>query len=88
MPKGEIVGKCLTGSICLSLMASTIVKMAGSKCASMKKQEQRKLRRNNVEENMRSKAQDTGVRRGEGRQRSRLLRTCNSPKVGRKLCKA
>jgi hypothetical protein len=28
MPKGEIVGKCLTGSVCLSLMASTIVKMA------------------------------------------------------------
>jgi hypothetical protein len=23
MPKGEIVGKCLTGSVCLSLMAST-----------------------------------------------------------------
>jgi hypothetical protein len=30
MPKGEIVGKCLTGSVCLSLMASTTVKMAGS----------------------------------------------------------
>jgi hypothetical protein len=35
-----------------------------------------------------NKAQDTGVRRGEGRQRSRPLRTCNSPKVGRKVCKA
>jgi hypothetical protein len=28
IPKGEIVGKCLTGSVCLSLMESTIVKMA------------------------------------------------------------
>ena len=28
MPKGEIVGKCLTGSICLSLMESTAMKMA------------------------------------------------------------
>jgi hypothetical protein len=28
MPKGEIVGKCLTGNICLSLMASTTMKMA------------------------------------------------------------
>jgi hypothetical protein len=27
------VGKCLTGSVCLSLMASTTVKMAGSECA-------------------------------------------------------
>jgi hypothetical protein len=69
-------------------MASTTVKMAGSECASMEKQEQRMLRRNNVEENARNKAQDTGVRRGEGRQRSRPLRTCNSPKVGRKVCKA
>jgi hypothetical protein len=42
----RIVGKCLTGSVCLSLMASTTVKMAGSECASMEKQEQRKLRRN------------------------------------------
>jgi hypothetical protein len=37
------VGKCLTGSVCLSLMASTTVKMAGSECASMDKQEQCKL---------------------------------------------
>jgi hypothetical protein len=28
MPKGEIVGKCLTGNICLSLMARTTMKMA------------------------------------------------------------
>jgi hypothetical protein len=40
------LNKCLTGSVCLSLMASTTVKMAGSECASMDKQEQRKLRRN------------------------------------------
>jgi hypothetical protein len=51
----------------------------------MEKQEQRMLRRNNIEENARNKAQDTGVRRGEGRQSSRPLRTCNSPKVGRKV---
>jgi hypothetical protein len=38
MPKGEIVGKYLTGSVCLSLMASTIVKMEESECASMDKQ--------------------------------------------------
>jgi hypothetical protein len=37
---------------------------------------------------VRSKAQDTGVRRGEGRQRLRPLRTGNSPKVGRKVGKA
>jgi hypothetical protein len=29
MPKGEIVGKSLTSSICLSLMASTTVEMEG-----------------------------------------------------------
>jgi hypothetical protein len=46
MPKGEIVGKYLTGSVCLSLMASTIVKMIESECASMEKQEKRRLRRN------------------------------------------
>jgi hypothetical protein len=40
------VGKCLTDSVCLSLMASTTVKMAGSECASIDKQEQRRLRRN------------------------------------------
>jgi hypothetical protein len=27
MPKGEIVGKCLPSSVCLSLMASTAVEM-------------------------------------------------------------
>jgi hypothetical protein len=43
MPKGEIVGKCLIGSICLSLMASTTVKMAGSEGAPMETQEQCKL---------------------------------------------
>jgi hypothetical protein len=32
-PARFIVGKCLTGSICLSLMASTTVKMEGSECA-------------------------------------------------------
>ena len=42
----NVVGKCLTGSVCLSLMASTIVKMAGSECASMEKQEQCKFKRN------------------------------------------
>jgi hypothetical protein len=86
--KGGVVGKCLTSSVCLSLMASTTVKMAGSKYALMEKQEQRMLKRNSVEENACSKAQDTGVPRGEGRQRSRPLRTCNSSKVGRKVCKA
>ena len=40
------VGKCLTDSVCLSLMESTTVKMEGSECASMDKQEQRRLRRN------------------------------------------
>ena len=69
-------------------MASTTVKMAGLECESMEKQEQCKLRRSSVEENACNKAQDIGVRRGEGRQRSRPLRTCNSPKVGRKVCKA
>jgi hypothetical protein len=43
---GGSVGKCLTDSVCLSLMASTTVKMAGSECASMDKQEQRRLGRN------------------------------------------
>jgi hypothetical protein len=38
--KVEIVGKCLTDSVFLSLMASTTVKMAGSESASMDKQEQ------------------------------------------------
>jgi hypothetical protein len=42
----NFVGKCLTGSVCLSLMASTTVKMAGSECELMDKQEQRRLRRN------------------------------------------
>ena len=46
------------------------------------------LTRNNVKENARNKAQYTEVPRGEGRQRLRPLRTCNSPKVGRKVCKA
>jgi hypothetical protein len=46
MPKGDIVGKCLIDSVFLSLMESTTVKMAGSECASMDKQEQRRLRRN------------------------------------------
>jgi hypothetical protein len=33
MPKGEIVGKCLTSNVCLSLMASTTMNMVGSECA-------------------------------------------------------
>jgi hypothetical protein len=49
MSNSTFVGKCLTGSVCLSLMASTTVKMAGSECASKEKQEQRKLRRDNTE---------------------------------------
>jgi hypothetical protein len=31
MPKGEIVGKCLTCSVCLSLMESTTMRMATKK---------------------------------------------------------
>jgi hypothetical protein len=46
MPKGETVGKCLTGRVFLSMMESTTMKMAGLECASMEKKEQRKLRRN------------------------------------------
>jgi hypothetical protein len=42
----SFVGKCLTDSVCLSLMESTKVKMEGSECASIDKQEQRRLRRN------------------------------------------
>ena len=60
---------------------STTVKMAGSECAcedSLEAQKSKnplgiqtwKLRRNNIKENALNKSQDTGVRRGEGRQRS------------------
>jgi hypothetical protein len=42
----DVFGKCLIGRVCLSLMASTTVKMARSECALMEKQEQCKLRRN------------------------------------------
>jgi hypothetical protein len=68
---------CVTGSVSLSLMASTTVNMAEIRVCIDGKTRMRA-----------SKAQDTGVRRGEGRQRSRPLRTGNSPKVGRKVCKA
>ena len=78
------VGKCLTGSICLSLMESTTVKIERSECACEDSAEAQnsknplgirkwKLRRNNVEEHVCSKAQDTWVHRREGRQRSTAI---------------